>query len=23
MTNTPTWGRCWLQSSSIHQQWKS
>ena len=23
VTNTPTWEGCWLQSSSLHQQWRS
>ena len=23
VTNSPTWRRCWLQSSSLHQQWRS
>ena len=23
VTNSPTWKRCWLQSSSLHQQWRS
>jgi len=23
VTNTPTWRSCWLQSSSLHQQWRS
>ena len=23
VTNTPTWRRCWLQNSSLHQQWRS
>ena len=23
VTNTPTWRRCWLQISSLHQQWRS
>ena len=22
VTNSPTWERCWLQSSSLHQQWR-
>ena len=23
VTNTPTWRRCWLQNSSLHQKWRS
>ena len=23
VTNTPTWKKCWLQSFSFHQQWRS
>ena len=23
VTNSPTWKRCWLQSSSLQQQWRS